>query len=59
MKTYEVKGTFLKKGKTHKFSSKSTAENEKLVKEKVLSQLGSKQKITRVNITIESVKEAK
>lgn len=59
MKAYEAKGTFIKKGNEHKFSITVNAENEKMAKEKVLAEMGSKQNLTRVNIKIESVKEAK
>ncbi|MFA5931162.1 MAG: 50S ribosomal protein L18Ae [archaeon] len=59
MKTYEIKGTFKKKGETHKFSTKVKTENEKMATEKILAQMGSKQNLTRVNILVESVKEAK
>lgn len=59
MKTYETKGTFKKNGETHKFATKITAGSEKLAKEKILAQMGSKQNLTRVNILVESIKEAK
>jgi ribosomal protein L20A (L18A) len=59
MKTYETKGTFKKRGEVHPFSTEVSAENEKMAKEKILAQMGSKQNLTRVNITVESVKEAK
>ena len=59
MKTYETKGTFTKKGEIHKFSTKVTAENEKMAKENLLSRMGSKQNLIRNRINIESIKEAK
>ena len=59
MKTYEAKGTFVKHGKTGKFTTAVSAENEKMAKEKLLAEMGSKQNLTRVNILIESLKEAK
>lgn len=59
MKTYETKGTFVKKGEKHSFTTTINAENDKLAKQKILSQMGSKQRLARVNIVIESIKEAK
>ncbi|MFA6268901.1 MAG: 50S ribosomal protein L18Ae [archaeon] len=59
MKTYETKGTYKKKGEIHKFDTKVTAENEKMATEKVFAEMGSKQRLTRVNIKLESIKEAK
>ena len=59
MKTFEVKGTFEKNRETGKFTKTVHAISEKLATEKILTQLGGKQKIKRSKITIEEIKEAK
>lgn len=58
-KMFEAKGTFEKKGEKQKFTKTVKAASEKLAKEKVLSQIGGKQKIKRANIKIEGIKETK
>jgi len=59
MKTYEAKGTFTKKGEKQKFTTTLMAENEKMANEKLFAQMGSKQKIKRPYIKIDSIKETK
>ena len=58
-KKYETKGTFEKKGKKQKFSKIVEAANEKMAKEKTLSEIGGKQRIRRANIKITETKEMK
>jgi len=58
MKTFEAKGTYTK-GRKVKFTKKIKADNEKLAREYTYSLIGGKQKITRKNIDIEDIKEAK
>jgi ribosomal protein L20A (L18A) len=58
MKKYEINGTFEKNGEKQKFASTITAENEKMAKEKILAQMGGKQKIKRNYITIKEIKVA-
>ncbi len=59
MKSYEVKGTFERNYKTGVFTKSVDAENENRAREKILSLIGSKQKIKRSKIIIEGIKEAK
>ena len=59
MKSYEIKGTFERNFKKGIFTKSVDAENENLAREKILSLIGSKQKIKRSKILIEEVKEAK
>ena len=58
MKVFEAKGTYNKNGTT-KFSKTVKAENEKMAREYIYSLVGGKQKISRRNINIEEVVEAK
>jgi len=58
MKTFEAKGTY-KKNEVIKFTKKIKADNEKLAREYAYSLIGGKQKISRRDITIEEIKEAK
>ncbi|MFA5357454.1 MAG: 50S ribosomal protein L18Ae [archaeon] len=58
-KLFEVKGIYEKKGENQKFTKIVKAASEKMAKEKVLSQMGGKQRVKRANITIEEVKETK
>jgi len=59
MKLFEAKGNYSKKGTEHKFSKFVLAEDKEKAQEKILSLLGAQQKLTRKNITIEEMKEAK
>jgi ribosomal protein L20A (L18A) len=59
MKEYEIKGTFTKNNEKQKFTSTIKAENEKMAKEKILAQMGGKQKIKRNYISIEEIKVEK
>jgi len=56
---YETKGTYLKNGVTEKFAKTISAQNEKMAREKIYAELGSKQKIRRLNISIAEVKAGK
>jgi ribosomal protein L20A (L18A) len=56
MKTYEVKGTYKKKGNLYNFSKKVSAETENMAKEKTLAEMGGKQNLKRTDITLETVK---
>lgn len=58
MKVFEAKGTYTKNGTTT-FVKTIKAENEKMAREYIYSLIGGKQKITRKNILIEEIKEAK
>lgn len=57
MKQFEVKGIFEKNGKKEKFAKMARCGSEKLARESVLSQIGGKQRIKRVNIEITEIKE--
>ena len=59
MKTFETKGTYTQKGKKHEFNTKVTAENEKMVKEKIYAEFGGKNNVTRRYISITEIKVAK
>lgn len=59
MKNFEVKGTFKEKGENKKFSKTVLTQNENTAREKTLSLIGSKHKVKRIHISIESSKEAK
>ncbi len=56
---YNAKGTYLKKGITEKFNKTISAQNEKMAKEKLYAEMGSKQGLRRVDIKIEEIKAAK
>lgn len=58
MKTFEVKGTYKKKGNLYNFTKSVKAENEKMGKEKIFAEMGGKQKLKRTDITLESIKAA-
>jgi len=58
MATFVVQGKFKAGVQWEKFSKEVEANNQKNAAEKVLSTLGSKHKINRNLIAIESVKEA-
>ncbi len=58
MKTFEAKGTYKKKGNIYSFTKSVKAENEKMGKEKILAEMGGKQKLKRTDIVLESVKAA-
>jgi ribosomal protein L20A (L18A) len=59
MKQFEGKGIFEKNGKKERFAKIVGCESEKLARENILSQIGGKQRIKRVNIEITEVKEFK
>lgn len=52
---YNAKGTYLKKGIIQKFNKTINAENEKMAKEKLYAELGSKQRIRRIDIKLEEL----
>ena len=56
---FEIVGTTLEKGKEQRFTKFLEAENEKMAREKLFSLMGSKHKIKRRHITIETAKGAK
>lgn len=56
---YIAKGTYSKKGKLEKFVKTITTENEKMAKEKLYAEMGSKQGLRRIDIKIEEIKAAK
>ncbi len=56
-KKYEIKGKYLKNGKEISFSTKTKANNEKNAKEKVLANIGSRHKVKRNRIRIETIQE--
>jgi len=58
MKTYEIKGTYKKKGNLYNFTKNVTVENEKMAKEKVFAEMGGKQNLKRTDIVLQSVKVA-
>jgi large subunit ribosomal protein LX len=58
MATFVVQGKFKAGVQWEKFSKEVEAVNQKNAEEKVLSTIGSKHKVNRNLITIESVKEA-
>jgi ribosomal protein L20A (L18A) len=58
MKTFEAKGTYNKNGITT-FSKTIKADNEKMAREYIYSLVGGKQRISRRDINIETVVEAK
>jgi len=59
MKNFEVKGTFRERNADKKFSKTVQTINENTAKEKILTLIGSKHKVKRIHIKIESVKESK
>ena len=59
MKKFETKGTYTKKGTEYKFKKTITVENEKMVKESLYAMLGGKEKVRRIDIKIEEIKEGK
>ena len=59
MKTFKARGTYTQKKEKHHFAKEISAENEKLAREKIYAEFGGKQRITRRNINIEEIKEAK
>lgn len=56
---FEAKGTFLSKGETMEFHTTVEAQNEKLAREKIFAQMGSKQGIKRMYILIKEIKAMK
>jgi large subunit ribosomal protein LX len=58
MATFVVQGKFKAGVQWEKFSKEVEALNQKNAHEKVLSEFGSRHRINRQQITIESIKEA-
>jgi len=56
---FETKGTYVSRGETEKFEKTVEAINEKLAREKVYAEMGSKQGIKRMYILIKEIKAAK
>jgi len=56
---FETKGIYTKKGVTEKFVKLIDASNEKMAKEKIFAELGSKQNIKRTRIVINEIKTVK
>ena len=54
-RTFVVKGTFIERKETKKFGKEVTAHNEGFAREKVLSDLGSRHKLRRSAVKIDSV----
>jgi large subunit ribosomal protein LX len=57
MKAYRVKGEFLMKNVWQPFSKEVVGENEEVVREKILSIIGSRHKVKRRFIKIAEIKE--
>ena len=53
---YMAKGSYVNKGETENFEKNVEAQNEKLAKEKVYAELGSKQGLKRMYILIKEIK---
>ena len=53
---YTAKGTYVNKGETENFEKNVEAQNEKLAKEKIYSEMGSKQGLKRMYILIKEIK---
>ncbi|HLC80032.1 MAG TPA: 50S ribosomal protein L18Ae [archaeon] len=58
-KTFTIKGAYSFRGKPQKFSKEITAHNQTYAKEKTLSAIGSKHKIKRNAIQIQTIEEKK
>ena len=58
MATFVVQGQFKAGVQWEKFTKEVEANNQKNAEEKVLSDFGSRHRINRKQITIESIKEA-
>lgn len=58
MAKYIIKGFYNKRGNVSKFSKEIEADSEKLAKEKIFADLGSKHKVKRRFITLEEIKNA-
>ena len=56
---YAITGTFVNKGETTPFQTSLVAENEKLAREKLFAEMGSKQGIKRMYILIKEIKAMK
>ncbi|MEI7960880.1 MAG: 50S ribosomal protein L18Ae [archaeon] len=56
---YNATGSFLSKGETTPFETSIDAENEKMAREKIFAQMGSKQGIKRMYILIKDIKAMK
>jgi large subunit ribosomal protein LX len=57
MKAYKVAGTFLMKDRWQKFTKEVAAENPAQAKESILSDLGSKHRVTRKFVKVEKIEE--
>ena len=56
-KVWRAIGTYKKRGKTFRFSKEMLSEKEAHVKEKVMSELGSRHRVKRKDISITKVEE--
>ncbi|NJF24826.1 50S ribosomal protein L18Ae [Thermococcus sp. Bubb.Bath] len=59
VKVFRVKGTFERNGKVEKFTKEYRALKEEHVKELVYSEVGSKHRVPRTKVWIESIEEIK
>jgi len=57
MKAYKVSGSFLMKDRWQKFTKEVAAENPAQAKEAILSDLGSKHRVTRKFVKVEKIQE--
>jgi len=57
MKAYRVAGSFLMKDKWQNFTKEVAAENPAQAKEAILSDLGSKHRVTRKFVKVEKIEE--
>ena len=53
---YAIKGSFVSRGETQAFETHAEAPNEKMAREKVYAEMGSKQGIKRMYILIKEIK---
>ena len=56
-KVWRASGTYKKKGKTYSFAKEMISPKEAHVKERVLSELGSRHRVKRKDIAISKVEE--
>jgi large subunit ribosomal protein LX len=59
VKVFRVKGTFERNGKVENFTKEYRALKEEHVKELVYSEVGSKHRVPRTKVWIESIEEIK
>lgn len=57
MKNFEIKGAFVEKSSEKKFTVRLDAVNENAARQKAFSTIGSRHKVKRIHMSIESVKE--